>query len=89
MAEVSERDLKTVRQLNAPGARDGQEDLEEADLSEVSELPGAIVLEELVVEVVHQAPDELVCGECFSLRHRSQVAREFDGVKVCRDCAEP
>jgi hypothetical protein len=88
VAEVSERTLKDIRRLDAPGAMSVQADLEETDLSEGSELPGAIVLDELVVEVVPQAPDEFVCGECFALRHRSQVAREFDGVKVCRDCAE-
>ncbi|WP_411732877.1 DUF4193 family protein [Paeniglutamicibacter sp.] len=41
------------------------------------------------MEVVPQGSDEFVCGECFVVRHLSQAAREFDGVRICRDCAEP
>lgn len=88
VAEASERTLKDVRLVDAPDAKSVQAELEEADLSEGTELPGAIVLDELVVEVVPQASDEFVCGECFAVRHRSQVAKVVDGVLICRDCAE-
>lgn len=88
VAEASERTLKAVQQMDAPNAKSVQSELEETDFSEGTELPGAIVLDELVVEVVPQAPDEFVCGECFVVRHHSQEAKEFDGVKICRDCAE-
>ncbi|MFC5130323.1 DUF4193 family protein [Paeniglutamicibacter kerguelensis] len=60
----------------------------EDDLSEGQELPGTIVLDELVVEVVPQAADEFMCGQCFTVRHRSQAAKEVNGVKICRDCDE-
>lgn len=88
VAEASERNLKDVQKMDAPNAKSVQSDLEETDLSEGQELPGAIVLDELVVEVVPQGDDEFVCGECFTVRHRSQAAKDLDGVKICRDCNE-
>ncbi|MFF5794602.1 DUF4193 family protein [Paeniglutamicibacter sp. NPDC012692] len=86
VAEASERTLKDVQKMDAPNAKSVQSDLEETDLSEGQELPGAIVLDELVVEIVPRADDEFICGECFTVRHRSQVASEMNGVKICRDC---
>lgn len=47
VAEASEKVLKTVNQIAAPDANSVQAELEEEDLSEGQELPGAIVLEEL------------------------------------------
>ncbi|NKX55946.1 DUF4193 family protein, partial [Arthrobacter mobilis] len=29
---------------------------------------------------------EFTCASCFLVRHKSQVAREKDGQKFCRDC---
>jgi hypothetical protein len=88
VAEASERVLKDVQKMDAPNARSVQADLEETDLSEGQELPGAIVLDELVVEVIPQGADEFVCAECFSVRHRSQAAKVLGGVIVCRECNE-
>jgi len=88
VAEASENTLQDVRKIDAPDAKSVQAELEEADTSEGTELPGAIVLDELVVEVVPQAADEFVCGRCFTVRHRSQAAKEVDGLTICRDCAE-
>ena len=31
--------------------------------------------------------DEFTCSQCFLVHHRSQLARETNGVLVCRDCA--
>lgn len=88
VAEASERVLKDVQKIDAPNAKSVQSDLDETDLSEGQELPGAIVLDELVVEVIPQGSDEFVCGECFSVRHRSQAAGESNGMTICRECAE-
>lgn len=88
VAEASENTLKAVQQMDAPNAKSIHAELEETDLSEGTELPGAIVLDELVVEVVPQSADEFVCGECFAIRHRSQAVREINGVSICRDCEE-
>lgn len=88
VAEASDRVLKDVQKMDAPNAKSVSSDLDEADLSDGTELPGAIVLDELVVEVVPQGADEFVCGECFSVRHRSQAAGTANGMKICRDCTE-
>jgi hypothetical protein len=88
VAEASERVLKDVQKMDAPTAKSVSSELDETDLSEGAELPGAIVLDELVVEVIPQANDEFVCAECFSVRHRSQAAKTIAGAPVCRDCDE-
>ena len=88
VAEASERVLKDVKQMDAPDAKSIQSDMDETDLSDGQELPGAIVLDELVVEVIPQGADEFVCGECFTVRHRSQAARTLAGAIICRDCDE-
>ncbi|MDQ0094619.1 DUF4193 family protein [Paeniglutamicibacter psychrophenolicus] len=88
VAEAAENTLQDVRKIDAPDAKSDQAKLEEADISEGTELPGAIVLDELVVEVVPQAQDEFFCGQRFTVRHRSQAAEEVDGLTICRDCAE-
>ena len=88
VAEASERVLKDVQKMDAPNAKSVQADLEETDHSEGQELPGAIVLDELVVEVIPQGVDEFVCGECFSVRHRSQASKVLAGVTICRECED-
>lgn len=88
VAEASAKSLKDVQSMDAPTARSVRAEMEEVDLSDGQELPGAIVLDELVVEVIPQASDEFTCGSCFSVRHRSQVAVERNGVKYCKDCED-
>lgn len=88
VAEASERVLKDVQKVDAPSAKSVSSDLDETDLTEGAELPGAIVLDELVIEVIPKGEDEFVCGECFSVRHRSQAAGKSNGMTICRDCAE-
>lgn len=62
-------------------------DLDEADTAEGIDLPGAdLSAEELVVTIVPPQQDEFTCMSCFLVRHRSQIAREKDGMKFCRDC---
>lgn len=86
VAEVSERVLKDVQKMDAPTAKSVTAELDETDLSEGAELPGAILLDELVVEVVPQAENEFLCGECFLLRHRSMSAKTVNGTTFCREC---
>ncbi|MCU1572705.1 MAG: hypothetical protein JWO93_787 [Micrococcaceae bacterium] len=62
-------------------------DLEDIDTAEGIDLPGADLSgEELSVLVVPEMADEFTCMSCFLVRHRSQVARESNGNKYCRDC---
>lgn len=61
-------------------------DVDEADLAETFELPGADQLdEELKVTVVPMQTDEFRCSRCFLVRHRTQ--RAAAGQDICVDCA--
>lgn len=88
VAEASECTLKDVRKMDVPTAKNVRADLEETDLSDGIELLGAIVLDELVLEIIPQASDEFVCGECFTVRHRSQAAKALGGAPICGDCVD-
>lgn len=62
-------------------------DDDEADSAEGFELPGAdLSSEELSVRVIPKQADEFTCGNCFLVRHRSQLAGERDGLPVCKEC---
>ena len=74
-------------QASRAGAQTAVIDLDEADTAEGIDLPGAdLSAEELVVTIVPPQQDEFTCMSCFLIRHRSQVAREKNGMKYCRDC---
>ena len=63
-------------------------DVDEADLAESLELPGADLSgQELIVRVVPRQADEFACSRCFLVRHRSQLAATSGGALVCRECA--
>ena len=63
-------------------------DVDEADLAESLELPGADLSgEELSVRVLPRQADEFTCSSCFLVHHRSQLASEKGGQLTCRDCA--
>jgi hypothetical protein len=62
-------------------------DEDEAEAADSFELPGADLSgEELTVRVLPAQADEFTCASCFLVRHRSQVARERNGLKYCADC---
>ena len=62
-------------------------DVEENDTAEGIDLPGADLSgEELTVVVVPEQSDEFTCSSCFLVRHRSQIAREKNGLKYCIEC---
>lgn len=64
-------------------------DVDEADLAEAFELPGADLSgEELLVQVIPVRSDEFTCMSCFLVHHRSQLARERDGNKYCSECED-
>ena len=63
-------------------------DVDDSDLSDSYELPGADLSgEELIVRVVPKQPDEFTCSSCFLVHHRSRLARGHNGTSVCTDCA--
>ncbi|GAA4765142.1 DUF4193 domain-containing protein [Citricoccus nitrophenolicus] len=62
-------------------------DEDETEAAEGFELPGADLSgEELMVRVLPAQSDEFTCASCFLVRHRSQVAKEKNGLLFCTDC---
>lgn len=75
--------LKPERSASATS----QIDVDESDLADSFELPGAdLSNEELLVQIIPVQKDEFTCMSCFLVHHRSQLAREKDGKKYCKDC---
>jgi Domain of unknown function (DUF4193) len=63
-------------------------DVDEADVAESFELPGAdLADEELTVKVIPMQADEFRCSRCFLVHHRSQLAVQRGGEMICRECA--
>jgi hypothetical protein len=58
-------------------------DVEDGD---TAGLPGTILEEDLLVEVVPVHEDEFTCMSCFLVHHRSQLAREKNGDTSCAEC---
>lgn len=84
LAEDSIEELKARRHdQSAAGV-----DVDETELAESLELPGAdLSSESLTVRVLPRQQDEFTCSRCFLVHHRSQLAKEVDGLPVCSDCA--
>ena len=83
LAEDSLEELKARRNDKAASAVD----VDETELAENLELPGADLSDEsLTVRVLPKQADEFTCSRCFLVRHRSQVAKESNGQAICRDC---
>lgn len=83
IGEDSLEELKTRREAQA-----GNVDVDEAELAETLELPGADLSgEELTVRVMPRQEDEFTCSKCFLVHHRSQLAEEREGQMICRECA--
>ena len=84
LAEDSLEELKARRADKASSAVD----VDEADLAESLELPGADLSDEsLTVRVLPRQSDEFTCSSCFLLHHRSQFDHEGPNGPVCKDCA--
>ncbi len=66
----------------------GTVDIDEAELAENLELPGAdLSNEELSVRVLPRQADEFTCSRCFLVHHRSQLASGEGDRLVCKECA--
>jgi hypothetical protein len=85
--ELSEDSIEELKARRAE-AQSGTIDIDEVELNEALELPGADLSgEELTVRVLPKQDDEFTCSRCFLVHHRSRLAREKDGQYICRDCA--
>ena len=85
LAEDSLEELKAQRATKAASSVD----VDEVELAENLELPGADLSDEsLTVRVIPRQADKFTCSKCFLVHHRSQLARETkSGEPICRDCA--
>jgi Domain of unknown function (DUF4193) len=88
--EIGEDSLEELKARRAE-AQSGTIDIDETELNEALELPGADLSnlsgEELTVRVLPKQDDEFTCSVCFLVHHRSRLARRKAGQPVCRDCA--
>ncbi|WP_077488610.1 DUF4193 domain-containing protein [Sinomonas mesophila] len=83
LSEDSLEELKTRRTDKQSAAVDE----DEAEAADSYELPGADLSgEELLVRVLPAQADEFTCASCFLVRHRSQIARERNGLLFCKEC---
>jgi uncharacterized protein DUF4193 len=84
LGEDSLEELKSRRADSQSGAVD----VDEVEVAESFELPGAdLADEELTVKVLPMQSDEFRCARCFLVHHRSQLAVERNGELICRECA--
>ena len=84
LAEDSLEELKARRVDKAASSVD----VDEVELAESLELPGADLSDEsLTVRVLPRQADEFTCSRCFLVHNRSQLARESKGEAICRECA--
>ena len=85
--DLSEDSLEELKARRAE-SQTGIVDVDEEDLAESLELPGADLSgEELSVRVLPRQADEFTCSSCFLVHHRSQLASQKNGQSVCRECA--
>jgi hypothetical protein len=86
-SEIGEDSLEELK-ARRTDAQSGSVDVDEVDVAEGFELPGADLSgEELTVKVLPMQNDEFRCSQCFLVHHRSQLATERNGVYVCTECA--
>lgn len=84
LAEESLEDLKARRAEKASASVD----VDEAELAETLELPGADLSDEsLTVRVLPRQADEFTCSKCFLVQHQSQLDHDGKNGPVCKECA--
>lgn len=85
--ELSEDSLEELKARRADKTS-AVVDVDEAELAENLELPGADLSDEsLSVRVLPRQADEFTCSVCFLVHHRSQLDHEKNGQAVCKECA--
>ena len=83
LGEDSLEELKSRR----TDAQSAIVDVDDSELGENFELPGAdLADEDMTVKVLPMQADEFRCSRCFLVHHRSQLAAERNGDLICREC---
>jgi hypothetical protein len=85
--ELNEESLEELKAQSAKSSTGV--DIDEADLNEALELPGADLSDEsITVLVIPKKADEFTCAKCFLVNHISNKAgQDRAGQPICRDCA--
>ncbi|MFJ3957038.1 DUF4193 domain-containing protein [Arthrobacter sp. NPDC090010] len=87
VAEIQNESLEALKSVNSGDARSVVRELDEADTSDGVDVPDVdLSNEELTVVVIPERADEFTCASCFLVRHRSQIARERNGLVYCVEC---
>ncbi len=87
-SEMVEDSLEDLKDRRANKSQSGSVDIDEADLAEALEFPGADLSgEELTVRVLPMQDNEFRCDSCFLVHHRSLLTGAHTGRLLCRDCA--
>src|SRR3954453_10039438 len=85
--DLSEDSLQEL-QARRSDKSSGSIDIDETDLAESLELPGAdLSNEELSLRVIPRQADEFTCSRCFLVHHRSQLAKQDGNQLICKECA--
>jgi hypothetical protein len=81
--------IEELKARRAAAPQTAAVDVDESDLAESLELPGAdLSKESLSVRVLPKQQDEFTCSICFLVHHRSQYVSGGPGHEICRDCAD-
>ena len=85
--DVSEDSLEELK-ARRNEAQAAVVDVDESESAESFELPGADLSgEELSVRGITKQAEEFTCSSSIMVHHRSRLASEKDGRKICTDCA--
>jgi Domain of unknown function (DUF4193) len=86
VVDLDEDSLEELKVRNSSTQSVGL-DLDEAEVAETFELPGADLSgEELTVTVVPMQSDEFRCSRCFLVHHHSQLAAHRNGQGIYNEC---
>ena len=84
-----EGDSLQALQARRSEQQSGAVDVDEVELAESLELPGAdLSAEELTVRVVPKQDDEFVCTSCHLVRHKSQLSQGEGVTALCVECTD-
>lgn len=87
-SEMVEDSLEDLKARRANSVQSGRIDVDEADLAESLEFPGADLSGEVLsVRVLPMQENEFRCASCFLIHHRSLLSDTRKGRPYCRDCA--
>ncbi len=94
--EAGDDDSSQVLRTRDADIRSGAVELDETDLNEALELPGAdlsnlLFEQELTAPIVPIQADEFTCSRCFLIYSRSRLTHGHghghQSALICRDCA--